>query len=65
MTKAQTCAIRVQIDVKNFRLKRPGYKISWQIWIDNHTINNYTQVFGMITWWLRPQTRNIPINTYG
>lgn len=39
MTKAQTCAIRVQIDVKNFRLKRPGYKISWQIWIDNHTIN--------------------------
>lgn len=28
-------------------------------------LQNYTQVFGMITWWLRPQTRNIPINTYG
>ena len=27
-----------QIDVKNFRAARPGYKISWNIWIDYHGI---------------------------
>ena len=28
----------LQIDVKNFRAKRPGYKITWNIWIDYHGI---------------------------
>ncbi len=29
----------MQIDVKNFRAGRPGYKISWQQWVDYHGIN--------------------------
>lgn len=56
--------VPAKIDVANFRRGKPQYDISWQVWIDNHTIRNYTQIDYMIKWWLTPSLRSNPIQTY-
>lgn len=50
-------------DVVRFRAARPDFPIKWEIWVDNHTIRNFTEIEAMVTWWLQPDTRGRFIQT--